>query len=179
MYVRKRIIIVIVLIVAIASYGIYIGIFADSKHDREAAKSFKQLEKLLASHEDGEVITTAKNPEQVAHAVEKRFGKYFTEDYSKKVERKIWAAMRDDPDFEENPERITFFLVNKGDGFQFSQPEMIEHSSWLTKENSIKGTKILIYFSDDDPMWEEADTGISHIIMLKDGWKYKVNDIEK
>lgn len=179
MRVRKGIIISVLLLCAIVIYVIYIGVFADSKHDREAAKSLKQLEKLLNSHEDGEIITTSENPEQVAYAVEKRFGKYFTEEYSKEIEHNIWAAIRDDVDFEENPVRITFFLVNKGNGFQFSKPEKIEHSRWLVNGESIKGTEIYIHFQDDDPVFEKADTRMSRITMMKDGWKYKVHAIEK
>ncbi len=180
MHVRKRVAIVILLLVVIIGIPEGWNFFSKTKYERAEERSIKDIEKLIDSHEQGELITTAKNPEQAAFAVQKRFGKYFTDEYADKVERKIRVAMKEDRDFEKHPIRITFFLVYTGDGIQFSKPEIKKIKTWQTrrKDNYIVGTTLWFLLHPDDPDWEDKDSALSNVKMVKDGWKYKIDAVE-
>ncbi len=177
---RQRIKIITVLLLLSVLFGIalYTAFFGKDPHERARDQSIDALVKLFDTYEHGEVITTSKNPEQAAYAVNKKLGKYFTDSYADKIEGKVSRAMENDRDFEKDPARITFFLVNKGNGFEFSKPVGIKHGIWLTYGDKIEGTELWVDLPPDDPSWEDSNGTSATVIMMKDGRKFKVDEVK-
>ncbi|HLR15827.1 MAG TPA: hypothetical protein VK144_08365 [Bacillota bacterium] len=175
---RQRITIFVVLVLLsiiflVAIYGAY---FHQSKEERIQDKSREVVERLLDSREEGEIISEAEDPAEVMKDVHAAFGEYFTDEYTAQVEEAIVQAMTDGRDFKENPARITFFLIHKGDGFQFSKPERTTYEK-ATASADVGVIHIIV--SPDDYEWVGRELGLPYLEIVKDGSTYKIKKIVK
>lgn len=169
--------VVLVLLAIIFLVAIYGAYFHQSKEERVQEESRKVVERLLDSHEEGAIISEAENVSEVMKDVEDAFGEYFTDAYATQVEEAIIEAMADGRDFNENPARITFFLIHKGDGFQFSKPEGITN---VKSTNSTDVGFIYISVSPHDYDWVGRELGLPQLEIIKDESRtYKINKIKK
>lgn len=173
---RITIFVVVVLLAIIFLIAIYGAYFHQSKEERIRDKSRDVVESLLDSRDEGEIISEAEDPSEVMKDVDEAFGEYFTDEYASQVEEAITEAMADGHDFNEDPARITFFLIHKGDGFQFSKTESISYE----KTTSSPDAGIMyISVSPDDYEWVGRELGLPRLEIVKEGRTYKINKIVK
>lgn len=175
---RVTIIVILFLLAIIFIFAMYKAYFYKPIEQRNSENLMEPIEALLDSHEDGDVITDKTDPKQAADEVNEKLGEYYTDKFAQEVEDSIRTAMDSDRDFKKDPARITFFLINKGDGLQFAPPEYISPNHRKESKN-ISNVEAIIQLPPDDPEWIGLELGLPRIKVVKEGWSYKINHVEK
>ncbi|MFD1386298.1 hypothetical protein ACFQ4Z_05735 [Oceanobacillus oncorhynchi subsp. oncorhynchi] len=150
-------------------------------HDKAEVGSLDVLEDFIHELNHGDLIIDSEDPEEVIAAVDEQLGEYFSGNFSRKVAYQIRNSMEGNPNYEETPENITFFLTNTGDGFLYSQIEASRRdgvSSWLTQDDKIVGTEIRITLPSDIPEQDSKYELYDNITMMKIDNKWYIDDIE-
>lgn len=164
----------------IAITAVYSAYFYQPKETKIRNKSLGVVQDLLASHEEGEIITRETDPQKAADDIHEAFGKYYTDAFAEHVEETVKEALESDRDFKKDPARITFFLVHAGDGFQFSEPKYVMYNKLLINEGgSFSSAQIIIDLSPEDYEWIGRELGLPYLKVVKDGWSFKINEIVK
>src|SRR5699024_9802156 len=143
-------------------------------------RSLEVVQDLLASHEEGEIITRETDPRKAADEIHQAFGKYYTDALAEYVKKADKEALESDLDFKKDPARITFFVVHEGEGFQLSKPKHIMYDKLITnEEGSFSSAQIIIDLSPDDYEWIGRELGLPYVNVVRQGLNYKINEIVK
>lgn len=149
------------------------------ENENAEARSMATMKDFVNEYDHGDLISDADNASQVMEDIDEKLGDYLTDKYAIELENKIRSSMRDDRDFEKDPETFSFFLTNSGDGFQFSKFNVGSLSSWKSQDDDVVGAVIYIYENDDNPGWDETYSKFSRVTLMKESWwDWKVDETE-
>lgn len=148
-------------------------------HENAEARSIATLKDFEGEYDHGDLLSDADNAEDVMADINKKLGDYFTDEYAIGLKNKIRSSMRNDRDFERDPETFSFFLINSGDGFRFSQFKVSSMANWLSQDNDVVGTVIYAYEDVDNPGWDEEYSKHGKVTLMKESWwDWKVDEAE-
>lgn len=149
------------------------------KYKNAEARGMEAIKDFANEYEHGDVLSDADEAEQVMTDIDDKLGDYLTDKFAIELENKIRSSMRNDKDFESDPETFSFFLINEGDGFQFSEFNVNSLSSWKSQDDDVWGAVIYITEHDDNPGWDKEYSKHNNVIMKKESWwDWKVDGTE-
>lgn len=149
----------------------------DDQHDKAKKQSVAALEAFFNEMEHGELIINSDNLEAIMEALDEQLGAYLSGNFTRKIENDIYQSLKMDRNFADDPQTITFFLTNSGDGYQFAKGDVSKHSSWLTLDDEIVGSEIRIKLNLDIPEWPHSWEESATVTMMKIDKEWKIDDV--